>query len=504
MAAGWRYIVNTAYKPLILRWNGQKWVPMSVPARDKNSILAGITVDSATSAVAVGTWAPRSSENSRAFAEVLSPAGWTISYPVTLRNGPAYLTTDLNHLASTSSSNVWAVGSYISPSHTSVPLIEHFDRGVWTLSNDSPVGSSGGLSDAATNEPDNAWAVGGAVRSGVPGPLVEHWNGSGWQVVTIPVLGTSSGLNGVAIGSTNDVWAVGQSYNGSITVPIATHWDGTQWSTVPVPNPTSFGGYLNSVTVIGPKDVWAFGAEQVDQFGAAFAPLIEHWDGTAWSGVPSAPESPPGGDSGYLESSTFTGGHLLTVGYVEPTNTAAGSTAAEQICPIQLTDVGFSPTPALVPLGREAFWSVPATDAASHSVTDDNGTRLFDSGLLEQGGSFDFEFDDAASFDVIDTATGHAGTVSVQMTAAPASGTTTTSFALRWASVSLPAGYVSDVQIRRPGASGFSNWLQSETATGTTFIPDAGPGTYSFRARLRKLSGSAHTLWSASRSVIAS
>ncbi len=501
MAAGWRYILNTAYKPLILKWNGQKWVPMSVPARDKNSILAGIAVDSATSAVAIGTWAPRSSDNSRAFAEVLSSAGWTISYPVTLRNGSAYLTTELGHLASTSPSNVWAVGSYISASHTSVPLIEHFDEGSWTVSNDSLVGSYSGLADVATNEPDNAWAVGGEVQNGVPSSLVEHWNGSGWQVVSSPVVGTSSGLSGVAISSTNDVWAVGRSYDGSITVPIAMHWDGAQWSTVPVPNPTPFGGYLNSVTVVGPNDVWAFGAEQVDQFAAAFAPLIEHWDGTAWSVVPDAPESTPGGDSGYLESSTLAGGHLLTVGYVQPTNTAAGSTAAQQMCPIQLTDAVFSPTPAPAALGQQAFWSVPATDAASHAVTDDNGTGLFVSPRLDPGASFDFEFDAAGNYEVIDPATGHVGTVAVQMTAAPANGTTTTSFTVRWASAALPAGYVSDVQIRRPGASAFSNWLQSQTATGTTFTPDAGPGTYSFRARLRKVSGSAHTLWSAAHNV---
>src|SRR5437764_621866 len=54
-----------------------------------------------------------------------------------------------------------------------------------------------------------------------------------WSVVSSPNVGTSSNvLNGVAVVSANDVWAVGY-YSGGTLIE---HWDGTSWSVVPSPN----------------------------------------------------------------------------------------------------------------------------------------------------------------------------------------------------------------------------------------------------------------------------
>lgn len=55
---------------------------------------------------------------------------------------------------------------------------------------------------------------------------------------------------------------------------------------VPSANPGSLGDHLYGVEAVAPDDVWAVG----QQVGAT-APeqeLIEHWDGSAWSVVPSA------------------------------------------------------------------------------------------------------------------------------------------------------------------------------------------------------------------------
>jgi hypothetical protein len=54
-----------------------------------------------------------------------------------------------------------------------------------------------------------------------------------------------------------------------------------------------------------------------------------------------------------------------------------------------------------------------------------------------------------------------------------------------WASAAPPAGYVFDVQIARPGDP-FVDWKMGVTITSSSFTPDDGVGSYSFRARLRK------------------
>jgi len=63
------------------------------------------------------------------------------------------------------------------------------------------------------------------------------------------------------------------------------HWNGTRWSVIPSPNPGSTGNHLYGVKAIGPDDVWAVG----QQLGASSPDeaLIEHWDGSGWSVVPS-------------------------------------------------------------------------------------------------------------------------------------------------------------------------------------------------------------------------
>jgi hypothetical protein len=94
-------------------------------------------------------------------------------------------------------------------------------------------------------------------------------------------------LQGVATVSPIDIWAVGyyQSSSSLNDMTLIEHWDGTQWSIVPSPAPGLLSA-LYGVTAISTDDVWAVGyyidSSQNDQT------LIEHWDGTQWSIVPSA------------------------------------------------------------------------------------------------------------------------------------------------------------------------------------------------------------------------
>jgi hypothetical protein len=124
-----------------------------------------------------------------------------------------------------------------------------------------------------------ATGMGALPASGVIGPPQARGNG--------PDLLTLSQLYGVSAISSNDVWAVGVTYlkhqDGSI--PLAQHWDGSTWTSVPCPSPHGLHGQalLQSVSAVASGDVWAVG---YDEYAGVSYPLLDHWDGTAWTLVP--------------------------------------------------------------------------------------------------------------------------------------------------------------------------------------------------------------------------
>ncbi len=105
--------------------------------------------------------------------------------------------------------------------------------------------------------------------------------GPAWQVMASPNVTSSDELHGVAALSDSDVWAVGFSSNGRT---LTEHWDGIAWSVVPSPNLGSGDSELLSVSAISAADVWAVGDSVRDSIHVT---LTEHWDGRAWSVVPS-------------------------------------------------------------------------------------------------------------------------------------------------------------------------------------------------------------------------
>lgn len=119
-------------------------------------------------------------------------------------------------------------------------------------------------------------------------------------------------LHSVAALSNKDVWTVGNLLDQTLTE----HWDGTSWHAVPSPNGQTgpgnqvgqTGSNLNSVVPVASNDVWAVGAVDLSQFntGVGLQTLIEHWDGSRWSIVPS-----PDGTPFHVLSETDPNGLLL-------------------------------------------------------------------------------------------------------------------------------------------------------------------------------------------------
>jgi hypothetical protein len=117
--------------------------------------------------------------------------------------------------------------------------------------------------------------------------LVEQWDGTAWQIIPSPGPKYYP-LRGVAAVSPNDVWAVGGERPNPILqhpVTLIEHWNGTQWSQVPSPNPSPMksalsGNTLSAVVARAANDVWAVGTYDTAQNGQQTLTL--HWDGTAW------------------------------------------------------------------------------------------------------------------------------------------------------------------------------------------------------------------------------
>ncbi len=142
------------------------------------------------------------------------------------------------------------------------------------------------LLGVAIRHKKDAWAVGDYTDASTPviHTLTEHWDGSSWSVVPSPDAGSSLNiLQKVApIPGTKELWAVGVSGNSSgPQQTLIEHFDGTSWSIVPSPNIGTANNVLNDVVALSKSDAWAVGNSPSTQT------LIEHWDGVSWSLYPS-------------------------------------------------------------------------------------------------------------------------------------------------------------------------------------------------------------------------
>ena len=103
------------------------------------------------------------------------------------------------------------------------------------------------------------------------------------RVVASPNSSTSpivSSLNGVAVISADDVWAVGTYRNtAGADRTLIERWDGTAWSIIPSPNVGNGGNYLLEVSGVASDDVWAVG------WAVGVGAISMHWDGEQWTAV---------------------------------------------------------------------------------------------------------------------------------------------------------------------------------------------------------------------------
>jgi hypothetical protein len=106
---------------------------------------------------------------------------------------------------------------------------------------------------------------------------------TGWTAETIPQSGNNTLLLGASARTSADAWAVGEQFAGAGQAPpppVSYHWNGTAWSLVPTPT-LGVSSALRGVSASTATDAWAVGFSLLGR--RDFGTLMEHWNGTAWS-----------------------------------------------------------------------------------------------------------------------------------------------------------------------------------------------------------------------------
>jgi hypothetical protein len=212
---------------------------------------------------------------------------------------------NLYGIAGRAANDIWAVGSYYTPSHSgpvaagSKPLALHWDGTAWRmLTIPDPAAAGGELRGVAALSRDDVWAAG--YRHLPPGPqvaferletLLAHWDGRVWRIVPSPNPGqVTNSLQAIAGTASDDVWAVGSRADRGTRLEFAgdtgtliLHWDGKQWVQAPSPNEPSWINSLSAVSARTKDDIWAVGGANG---GEHTDPLALHWDGKQWRIMP--------------------------------------------------------------------------------------------------------------------------------------------------------------------------------------------------------------------------
>jgi hypothetical protein len=219
-------------------------------------------------------------------------------------------------VALASPSRAWAVG-YYEGSAKNQTLIEAWNGSSWVQQPSPAPGGPAGpsyLFGASATSASDAWAVGEYLPEGASGfhGLIEHWNGTTWKQVPILNPGFKTILLGVAATSASNAWAVGHYIPRGFSVAhtLIEHWNGTAWTQVPSPN-LGYKSILQGVAATSASDAWAVGYSFI-LHDLTYQTLIEHWNGTTWTQVASPNPGPANNLQGVAATSAS---NAWAVGY---------------------------------------------------------------------------------------------------------------------------------------------------------------------------------------------
>ncbi len=296
------YYTGAVDQTLIQHWDGNAWSLMASPNADftQSNDLFGVTCASASDCWAVGRYS-NSNGLFRTLIEHWDGTSWTVANAPNTNEAEHNL---LFNVTCASGSNCWAVGVYVGTSGFDQTLALQWNGSVWSIvptQNTSPT-EHNDLYDVTCASPSDCWAVGGYYNGSYGQTEIQHWDGVAWSVVDSPNLSRRDHfLYGVDCTSASDCWALGVYIpdTGDRILTLAVRWDGNSWTDKAAPSVASLKhNYLEwgSIDCVSASDCWAVGYARDGQGGLART-LTEHWDGNTWTVIPS-PNVPRGSDNG--------------------------------------------------------------------------------------------------------------------------------------------------------------------------------------------------------------
>ncbi len=257
-------------------------VPSPTLSPSAPNALRGVACTGPTNCVAVGLFTGTS--NSQGLIETWNGSAWSI---VPSPAAPSGTYDELHGVACPGPSNCVAVGNSYDGS-TNQNLIESWNGSTWSVvtSPDTSPSQDNGLSSVACTTPTSCVAVGAYSIGSLGRTLVESWDGSTWSIVTSPntTPTQSNYLNGVTCTLSTNCVAVGIYTGTTNRQALIERWNGSTWSIVTSPNTSStMDNELNAVSCTNVAFCVAVG----DYHNGNYPTLIESWDGTAWSIVAS-------------------------------------------------------------------------------------------------------------------------------------------------------------------------------------------------------------------------
>jgi plastocyanin len=169
---------------------------------------------------------------------------------------------------------------------------------------------------------------------------------------------------------------------------------------------------------------------------------------------------------------------------------SSGPAAAVEVVTINSTQGGFQPERRTATLGERVRWV--NNHRFEHTSTSRAPLSRW-SLSLPAGQAKGRAFAEAGTFAYLcQFHPSMTGVIRVPIVVTPAAGSRGTTFTVRAGSAAPPAGFRYQVQRRRPGATGYTDWRTINTAS-TAFVTTSTTtrGVWRFRSRLRRISNGA-------------
>jgi hypothetical protein len=261
----------------------------NVPRVHEFDSLRSVSCQSLAKCFAVGYYRTAKRIRDHTLIESWNGSAWSV---VPSPNTGPTLENNLFGVSCSDPSNCFAVGSS-DKGRSTMTLIEAWNGSAWSIvpSPNAPKAQVNDLNGVSCSSPLACTAVGFSIPSiGFPGaqPLVESWNGSTWSIVPSPTPSTDQNgiLQSVSCRGPRACTAVGSfTTSGPVELTLIESWNGSVWSVVPSPNfPNGQSNILYGVSCTRRSACMAVGNAVL---GAAAEPLIESWNGSVWTITPS-------------------------------------------------------------------------------------------------------------------------------------------------------------------------------------------------------------------------